>query len=163
LRLHCPPIGVSVDRVYVDGIIVEHPLLGASVALLDGPKFEGRNWIIAQDGFEPIVPFRLRIFSNRLSLERSHDAALVAPFSPQLRAQGLVFAPGEIREATGVWDLAAEWQVRAARLESDLPSLDGAARVCTEIRLRQIREQLAIVAAKGKSTLRFFPAKMPYF
>jgi hypothetical protein len=161
IRSHCPQLGVTVDCVFMDGQPVEHPLLGASVRLLDDPKFEGRNWIIAQDGFEPIVPFHLAIASPRVSLDRSHADKVVPPFAPELRAQGLVFAPGEIREASGIWDLAAVWRTRSSRLESEIPTLDGAERVCAEIRLREMRAQLA--GQPSKSTLRYFPAKMPYF
>jgi hypothetical protein len=161
IRSHCPPLGVTVDKVLLDGEPLEHPLLGASVRLLDDPKFEGRNWIIATDGFEPIVPFHLAIVSPRASLDRAHAEKVVPPFSPELRAQGLIFAPGEIREASGIWDLAAVWRTRASRLESEIPTLEGAERVRAEIRLRAIRAQLD--APPGNSTLRYFPAKMPYF
>jgi hypothetical protein len=150
-----------VDRVLLDGEPLEHPFLGASVRLLNNPKFEGRNWIIAQDGFEPIVPFHLAIASPRTSLDRAHADKVVPPFSPELRAQGLVFAPGDIREASGIWDLAAVWRTRASRLQSDIPTLEGAERVRAEIRLRTMLAQLG--APPSKSTLRYFPAKMPYF
>jgi hypothetical protein len=150
-----------VDRVLLDREPLEHPLLGASVRLLDDANFEGRNWIIAQDGFEPIVPFHLAIESPRTSLDRAHAEKVVPPFSPELRAQGLVFAPGEIREASGIWDLAAVWRTRASRLESDIPTLEGSERVRAEIRLQAMRSQLD--APPSKSALRYFPAKMSYF
>src|SRR5437588_725803 len=62
-RSHCPKIGVSVAGVYGDPRheASRHPLLGAVVDLLDAPKFEGRNHVLAEDGFEAVVPCHLRV------------------------------------------------------------------------------------------------------
>ena len=36
-------------------------LVGANVDLLGKPKLENRNWTLTPAGYEPIVPFELRI------------------------------------------------------------------------------------------------------
>src|SRR5829696_4122045 len=57
-----PTVGVAVRRVELFGEDVpDHRLVGATVELLDGPVFEGRNGISAEDAEEPIVPFHPRI------------------------------------------------------------------------------------------------------
>src|SRR5262249_14585732 len=71
-RSHCPALGVSVVAVFGDArhAPASHPLLGATVELLDDPKFEGRNHILAEDGVEAIVPCHLRIRKGRFVAQR---------------------------------------------------------------------------------------------
>jgi hypothetical protein len=70
-RSHAPPVGVTVQRVKVDGReVAEHPLLGGHLELLEDPKFEGRNGLVSEDGLEPILPFHLRISGDGMSLQR---------------------------------------------------------------------------------------------
>ncbi len=70
-RSHGPSADVTVRSVIVDGTAaLPHPLVGARVDLLDAPKFEGRNWIIAGDGAEPIDPVHLRISGAGVVLEK---------------------------------------------------------------------------------------------
>jgi hypothetical protein len=154
-RSHCPTIGVKVRAVFVDGVgVVGHPLVGADVSLLDEPKFEGRNWIVAEDGVEPIVPFHIRISKGQFSVQRAHADSEEFPFS-ELKAQGLVFSPGEIGEATGVWDLAAEWGKRVALLQTDLAkSVDETEKV-------RLRARIAFMTGRPPRTV-YYPAKMPY-
>jgi hypothetical protein len=73
LRSHAPEVGVTVRAVSAAGAAVaDHPLLGARVDLLDNPKFEGRNGVIADDTQEFIHPFHLRVKRRGLTIER-HD------------------------------------------------------------------------------------------
>src|ERR1044072_8233073 len=69
-RSRGPNVGVRVTGVVVDGAAVPgHPLLGAPVELLNGPKFEGHNGAIARPGQEPVFPFNLKIAAGGVSLE----------------------------------------------------------------------------------------------
>jgi len=155
IRSHCPEIGVKVRCVYVDGgRAIEHALVGADVALLDEPKFEGRNWIVAEDGVEPIVPFHIRVTKNRFSLQRSHADAEEFPFT-ELRAQGLIFSPGEIGESTGIWDLDTEWDKRLALLRDDL------AKTGDETEKARLQRRIEFMTGMPRRTM-YYPAKMPY-
>src|SRR3712207_6795158 len=70
-RSHGPEVGVSVRTVSVDERrVAEHPLVGARVELLDEPKFEGRNGIVAEDAAECIHPFHLRVRCGDVTLRR---------------------------------------------------------------------------------------------
>ncbi len=117
-RSHGPSVDVTVRSVIIDGTAAsQHPLLGARVDLLAAPKFEGRNWIIAGDGAEPIDPVHLRISGAGVVLEkrdivRGPDGAEI-PFyrippdalarrMPQLQADET--AQAEVFAALGVPD-----------------------------------------------------------
>lgn len=79
VRSEAPELGVVVRRVTLDDVENSgHPLVGAMVSLLDEPKFEGRNGVIADDGEEPIYPFRLQVTAGATILERS-----VVPLDPE--------------------------------------------------------------------------------
>jgi hypothetical protein len=68
-RSHAPAPDVRVTSVVVGGApVAAHPLVGASVILHDGPKFEGHNGDIAPDGSEPVFPFHMEIASGGVSL-----------------------------------------------------------------------------------------------
>src|SRR5580704_2032042 len=55
-----PPVGVSVESVYIDGQkIGNHPLLGARVDLLDDAVFQSLNGVFSSPGGEIIDPFHL--------------------------------------------------------------------------------------------------------
>ena len=69
-RSHGPVIGVKVTEVRKDGQpVAGHSLVGATVDLVDGPKFEGHNGAIAGDGNEPVFPLHLQIVQGSLVLE----------------------------------------------------------------------------------------------
>lgn len=69
-RSHGPQVGVSISDVRSGGQSVPgHPLVGAAVALLDGPKFEGHNGDIAPDGHEPVFPLHLLVSQGQLIFE----------------------------------------------------------------------------------------------
>lgn len=158
-RPYGPAVGVAVDEVRVDGAPVSgHPLLGARVDLLDEPKFEGRNGVIADDGLEPVHPFVLELTKGPFSLVRG-----IAPRDPgypypELYAAGVDIAPEEIREATGVTDLVEVWTERLARLQQDLPGLEEPERTGTAERISFLERELAA----GGGTARFFGARMRF-
>jgi hypothetical protein len=111
-RQFCPEIGVTVHSVVVDGATVaDHPLVGAEVDLLDNPVFEGRNGIVADTGFEPIVPFHLQVSKGSFRLHRRHLDSEEFPFG-ELQATGVQPGTTDITEATGIADLAAVWRGR---------------------------------------------------
>jgi hypothetical protein len=83
------------------------------------PPAPRRNGIIAEAGFEPIVPFHLRVATGRMSLDRRHLDQEEPPYA-ELQASGINAAPGAIAEATGVWDIRAAWSARLQALRQDL-------------------------------------------
>jgi hypothetical protein len=127
-----PPVAVNVAKVLVNGREEPgHPLVGASVDLLDEAKFEGRNGAIADDGQEPIYPFVLEVRQDQF-----HAVRTVVPADPdfpydQYRA---TYRPDSaaVQLATGVHDLAAIWaqrrqQLVAAHAVADEPERTGMA------------------------------------
>lgn len=62
-RSHGPQVGVFVRTALLSGqpLPDTHPLVGARVELLDAPKFEAANGILAKEPFEPILPFHLQV------------------------------------------------------------------------------------------------------
>jgi hypothetical protein len=160
VRAYGPPVGVRVHQVWRDGQEQdEHPLQGASVELVEEPKFEGRNGVIADDGFEPIWPFALRVTQGRFVLARR-----VVPADPDdpfqgLFAGGVEEAPAEIREATGIGDLASVWADRVARLQQDVKTAAEPERTAIRERLEFVEANLA---APGGGASRFFGARLRY-
>jgi hypothetical protein len=152
-RRHCPTVGVSVKAVFQDGALADHPLLGARVELLDNPKFEGRNGIIAEAGFEPIVPFHLRISKGTFSLQRRHQDAESPPYA-DLQASGITAAPGAISEATGIWDLGEQWADRRTKLTADIAASSDATFIAAAKRRLQ--------TLGNPRLLGFFGARMQY-
>lgn len=119
---HDTDIGVNVTRVTINGQdIPNHPLLNARVELLDDAKYEGRNFIIAGTGREPIDPFNLQISGNGISLRRqdfwdpmnpSLDILDVTPEMMDRRQPTFIVNSPEVAEATGIMDFAAYRQQR---------------------------------------------------
>jgi hypothetical protein len=127
-RLGAPEVGVFVRRVCDDGrVLGTHVLHGARVELLDEPKFEGRNGLVADDGYEPIVPFRLRIQGGHGVVICRHDRepAPWDPASPRIPALAHRFGLGyeddadttqAVAESIGVEDTSSWRRDRAACL-----------------------------------------------
>jgi len=152
-RRYCPTIGVSVQAVFQEAALAGHPLLGAAVELLDNPKFEGRNGIIAEAGFEPIVPFHLRISKGAFSLQRRHQDSEAPPY-PELQSSGTIASPAAIAEATGIWDLGQQWTERQTKLTSDIAASGDPTFVAAAKRRLQ--------TMSNRRLLGFFGARMQY-
>jgi rubrerythrin len=133
LRSYSPPIGVTVyaaNRVAGDDVEPVTSLLGATVDLLDSPRFENRNWTLTLPGFEPVYPFRLRIAAGAIAIERSAPLNPADPDQPLWEAseaallahgaRGMEYEPETIGRATGVWDSLGVAKQRLALLLADL-------------------------------------------
>jgi hypothetical protein len=149
-RSHGPSVGVTVRQVILDNkTVADHVLNGASVNLLDAPKFEGRNWIIADDGNEPLDPFRIRIKQADTVLEKedvlTNEQGEVIPLyraEPQIwaRRRPVGAAPAqEVLDAIGVKN-PVQWRLsRKELLQKDLPNAATAAERCAiEKRIRDL-------------------------
>ena len=117
-RLYTEPIGVKVKAVYNDqGEMKDHALIGAAVTLMDDPIYKGANEIIAEGGYEPIVPFRIRIYTKSFLLDRgcTDSPEFSFPYTG-LRSSGSVFNPGRIAESTSIYNIHEHLQVRISNL-----------------------------------------------
>jgi hypothetical protein len=160
VRSHGPPLGVTIDQVIVNGTPQPgHALVGARVELLDEPKFEGRNGVVAEDGFEPIYPFRLRVAKDGFAVTRSVVPADPEFPYPEFLAKGVEGAPNDIRDATGIADLGTVWQERLTALMRDLEQAQDPEKAGIAERIAFLREQIAL---PGRGVLRFFLARMRY-
>ena len=163
-RSHCPPIGVNVTSVFGDSRCLpnEHPLVGATVELLDDPKFEGRNHVIAEDGYEPVVPVHLRIAGDDFELRRKYSDEMKFPpetdedrvLLSELAATGVNISPGVIGETTQIWDLGEVWKDRAQKLAADRDASSD------EIEIAALSARIAGISDPRNA--RFFPARMLY-
>jgi hypothetical protein len=153
-RPFCPPIGVTVRTVHLDGRLqAGHPLLGAAVDLLDAPVFEGRNGIVADDGFEPIVPFHPQVSAGGFRLRRRHRDREKFPFA-DLQPTGVQPGLTDIADATGITDLADVWRVRKDQVDEALRTApDETSRTALAARSALLGD--ARLAA-------FFPVRMLY-
>ena len=126
-------LGVTVSdarRVSGSEIAPVGALSGASVELLDQPRFENRNWTLTLPGFEPIYPFNLRIARGKLEIRRSAPFDPAKPDMPLWEvpenellahgAQGMQFEPQTVGHATGVWDQLGVASQRLELLKADL-------------------------------------------
>ncbi|MGY1706519.1 hypothetical protein ACI79C_18280 [Geodermatophilus sp. SYSU D00697] len=160
VRAYGPSVGVTVEQVWERGRRQPgHPLEGAVVDLLDGPRFEGRNGAIADDGFEPIWPFALRVTQGPFALTRRAVAADPDEPFAGLFGGGPERAPLDIREATGIGDLASLWRDRVSRLRTDVGTAAEPERTAIEERLEFLERNLA---ALGGGASRFFGARVRY-
>lgn len=131
-RAHGPQVGVTVRAADVDGNAGRgRPLVGAQIDLLDGPKFEGRNGLVAEDALELIDPFHIRIARPGLTIERRDILAADAsgkelPIFMADRAQLQRRQPvdlgfdQEVADATGMQDPEAFFAARRALVAQDL-------------------------------------------
>jgi hypothetical protein len=156
-RTHTPTIGVMVRSVVLDGVpVAGHPLQGARVELLDRPKFEGRNGVIAEDGLEPIVPFHLSIQQGAERLSRATvPTDPTAPYR-EFNAIDLLADPGFIERETGIVSLIAVWRERLELLENELAGAALADKPALEERIGFLQANLA----REGGVARFFPVRM---
>jgi hypothetical protein len=153
-RSHGPKLGVTVrSAVRSDGRAIA-ALRGARVDLLGGPIIENRNWTLTLPGFEPIVPFHLRIEGTGVALERVAPLNPADPSQPlwqvsqaNLEAQGargMEYEPATVGEAARVWDPLGEVKQRLAALQSDLAKEhDATARTALEGRIAELEFAVA--------------------
>ena len=163
-RSYCPQVGVRVSAVFGDSryLTTEHPLIGTLVEFLDDPKFEGRNHVIAEDGFEPIVPLHLQITGTDFVLRRKYSDNMKFPPETDedrdslqtLAAIGIHISPGVIGEATGIWDLGAVWVERAQKLKADMAA--------TSNEIEKAALSARIEGISNPRNARYFPARMLY-
>jgi hypothetical protein len=153
-RRFCPEVGVIVESVVVDGQEMPgHPLVGAAVDLLDRPVFEGRNGIVAEDGFEPIVPLHLELSQGGFRLRRRHLDEEEFPFR-ELQATGVQPGLTDVAEATGIPDLWPVWQRRKVQVDQALAAAtDEVTRTALGVRSRMLA---------NRRLTAFFPARMLY-
>jgi hypothetical protein len=154
VRRYGPPVGVRIDRVRHDGNeLPAHPLLGAPLDLLDQPRFEGRNGVIAEDGMEPIYPFKLEVRQGAFRLRRE-----IVPANPdfpyeEFFASGVEGNPQAVAEATGIPSLLPVWTERLDRLRQDLQT-------AAEPERTSIQERVAFLQARR--AIGFYGALMRY-
>lgn len=147
-RSHSPQLGVTVRQS-------DDPrFVGGTVDLLGDPIIENRNWTLTLPGFEPIVPFHLRVEGDGVALER------VAPLNPadptqalwevpqdlleNQGARGMEYEPATIGDATGIWDPLAVVTERLAALQQDLQhTSDPVARTALEGRIAELEYAVA--------------------
>jgi hypothetical protein len=156
-----PALGVSVrSAIRSDGRAVP-ALHGARVDLLGDPIIENRNWTLTLPGFEPIVPFHLRIEGEGVALERVAPLNPADPTQPlwqvsqaDLEAQGargMEFEPATVSEA-GVWDPLGAVKQRLAALQAELAEEhDATARTALEGRIAEL--ELAVANPSDRRVL----------
>ncbi len=154
-RSHGPEVGVVVRSVTVDERhIPDHPLVGGQVELLDGPKFEGRNGIVAEDAAGCIDPFHLRIIGGGVTLRRKD---ILDPQDPERKihevdpsvlkrrqpVEGEVADRSEVAEATGAMNYVGYRRERKEKLEADLEGAsDPVLRAALRKRIADLKESL---------------------
>jgi hypothetical protein len=148
IRSHSPELGVKVVRSSAPA------LNGATVDLLGGPIIENRNWTLTLPGFEPIVPFHLRVASDSAALERTAPLNPADPSQPLWQvpqalleaqgAQGMEYEPATVGDATGEWDPLGIVEARLAALKADLANAhDPIARTALEGRIAELEYAVA--------------------
>ena len=152
-RSYTFPIGVRVDNATRIDAQTGKPiaitaLKDARVDLLRdkvtqlGPRLENRNWTLTPAGFEPIVPFNLKIQGNSITLFRSAPLTPKAPNTPVWKipedilqsfgAVGVTFEPATVGNATGIWDSLQVAVNRRAALEKNLEKLQNKKRLTVD-------------------------------
>jgi hypothetical protein len=122
---------------------------GATVDLADGPVLENRQWTIALPGYEPIVPFHLRITAPGLAISRDipldpqHPDLPVHEVDPAViavqAADGMQFEPQTIGHATGIWDSLQCVKDRLTLLETERAALpDGDQKTALDGRIAEL-------------------------
>ena len=154
-RSQSPPLGVSVTEARTSTGTPVPQLVGATVNLLDEPKLENRNWTLTLPGYEPVVPFHLRIDkANVLTLRRDAPLNPQDPQQPVWKvppemiavqgAAGMEYEPQTIGRATGIWDSLQEVADRCAALKQEREKeTDPVARVALDGRIAELEIALA--------------------
>jgi hypothetical protein len=148
-------VGVVVTAVSVDGRqVLDHPLVGGELELLDEPKFEGRNGIVAEDAAECIDPFHLQLTGVGVSLRREDvldprdpertihevDASVLKRRQP---VEDEVVESAEVADATGIMDYMGYRRERKKDLEDALEETgDAVIRAALQKRIDDLDESL---------------------
>jgi hypothetical protein len=153
----CPvsKVGVVVTAVSVDGRqVLDHPLVGGQLELLDEPRFEGRNGIVAEDAAECIDPFHLQLTGGGVSLRRKDIMDLQDPkrkiyevdpsvLKRRQPVEGEAAERAEIADATGIMDNVGYCQERKEKLETDLERVgDPMLRAALQKRIADLKESI---------------------
>jgi hypothetical protein len=172
-RSHGPLVGVFVRSVRAGRSGQEggedvpgHALVGAAVDLLDAPKFEGRNGIVAEDAQEFVHPFHLRVLQAPFVLERRNvlavddqgreqplyqvDPALFRRYQPVDLGNS-----DDVVQATGVADAGEMRRQRAALVARDLEQARRAGDATLVAALEKRHEELAIENTIRDGLMRF--------
>lgn len=120
--------GVFVKAIDVDGVPQErHPLIGAEVDLLDGPRYEERGYIVTYQRV-PIDPFHLQISGKGIVIRRKDcwdvtncdltmvDVSMNHPELMPRRQSTISPQSVKVAEASGIMDYAAYRRQRRADL-----------------------------------------------
>ena len=161
-RPFAPAVGVRVTSVQQHGAALNaHPLLGADVVLLNedgvppahprdprGPRFEARDYILADPGDEAIWPYHIRFERDGVVLARK------ASFGPDYEdlpihripheviiryGGGMKIAWAEVAAATGITDPIAYRVQRREQVRARLKeTADEVERAALSLRLREL-------------------------
>jgi len=135
-RSHTPPIGVyvqSAQRLDEQGARDVTALQGARFRLLDDPRLENRNWTLTMPGCEPIVPFKMQITGDGVSLLAT-DELTSGPLWEASNAElqrrgppGFSLEPETAASVTGQWNsLRIVWErLEALKQEYDALKSQG--------------------------------------
>ena len=150
-RSHGPQVGVFVTSVSVAGQeVADHPLLRASVHLLDEAKFESRNYVVRDGSMGPIDPFHLQISGKEVILRRED---ILYPADPNLKLHHIppsflarrgslmpmMVDRVRIADATGITDPIAYRKKRRELLQADLQQTDDPViQAALEKRIREL-------------------------
>lgn len=148
-------VGVVVTAVSVDGRqVLDHPLVGGQLELLDEPKFEGRNGIVAEDAAECIDPFHLQLTGGGVSLRRRD---ILDPQDPERKiyevdpsvlkrrqpVEDEVVESAEVADATGIMDHMGYRRERKKDLEDALEETgDAVIRAALQKRIDDLDESV---------------------
>jgi hypothetical protein len=115
--------------------------------------------VVAEDGFEPLLPFDLEIRKGGMRLQRA-----VVPADTDFPFEGLSAAGVDARRGaalqrlTGIADLAVVWKDRVRQLAASSGDVPDPERTATAERLSFLRDNLA----RPNGTHRFFGVAMTY-
>ncbi len=169
-------VGVKVHTVQMnERVLTDHPLEGATVTLLDDPKYEGRSGIIGEPGYEIIHPFHLIIETQDITirlkdhLDPKHpermlyelDLECFARRRPLFYVDGkpVVIANTEVDQVTGVNEYAHHGdqryykyrEARRAILEQDRANLPEGTDSLQLLALDKRIKELAKDPERGKN------------
>jgi hypothetical protein len=150
---------VKVRRAYIQrptGPVEIGDFTGAAMHLLGNPRLENRNWALTRPGYEPIVPFHIKLANadHSLVLQRLDVLDPTRPDEDIWKlplavieskgATGLSYEPATIGMATGQFDGYIVAKQRRALLQTDLEALpeprpaDDPERVVIQARIAEL-------------------------